>query len=69
MKNKPKVESGVPEAKKCVESVAEPKEVRVFVENATQKPEVRNPRWWDVLGWLLRFVLALAALLKLFKDK
>lgn len=41
-------------------------EIRVVIE-PPQKPAA--PRWWDILGWVLRLVVALATLLKLLKDK
>jgi|GEM_PF-7039444 hypothetical protein len=50
-----------------VEASEKPQEIRITVEQTPQKPV--HPKWWDVLGWLLRFLVALATLLKLLKDR
>jgi len=49
------------------EDTQKPQEIRVIIEPPLPKPAA--PKWWDVMGWVLRIVVALATLLKLLKDK
>lgn len=55
------------EAKEADKNAAPVPEIRVIVESSDKKPV--TPKWWDVLGWILRLVIALATLLKFLKDR
>jgi len=67
MKHQSTENSNLNEEKDCNKNADQPQEIRVVVQSNEKKPG--SPKWWDVLGWILRFVIALGTLLKLLKDK